>query len=234
MPAGADQKNSGRARVKIAVFFVIGVHVVVFAALLMQGCKKEEAAAPVEAQPMVDTNPPPVIDTNPPPVVPSNPPPVANIDHPVVPAGDATTYAVQKGDSFEKIGKKFHVSTKAIQDANPGVDPTKLQIKQKLNIPAAASAPSLAVVPGVDAIHAAVDSGVYSVKSGDTLGSIAQKNHTSVKAIRALNNLTTDKIKVTQKLKLPAGSAPAPEPVVPAPAAAPAPVAVPSLPPPTK
>jgi LysM repeat protein len=50
----------------------------------------------------------------------------------------------------------------------------------------------------------------YVVKSGDTLIKIAADHKTTVKALRSANSLTTDKIKVGQKLKIPAGaSAPA-------------------------
>ena len=48
IPQGSalEQKNKGRARVKIAVFFVLAVHGIGLMALLMQGCgqSKEPAA----------------------------------------------------------------------------------------------------------------------------------------------------------------------------------------------
>ena len=37
-----NTKNKGRARVKIAVFFVLAIHGVGLLALLMQGCKGEK------------------------------------------------------------------------------------------------------------------------------------------------------------------------------------------------
>jgi len=43
----------------------------------------------------------------------------------------------------------------------------------------------------------------YSVKPGDSLEKIARHHHTSVAAIKQLNNLTQDKIVVGQELKLP-------------------------------
>ena len=52
-----------------------------------------------------------------------------------MPAG-ATEYTIVKGDYLEKIAKNFHVSVKAITDANPGIEPTKLKIGQKIHIPA--------------------------------------------------------------------------------------------------
>lgn len=45
-------------------------------------------------------------------------------------------YKVEKGDYPGKIAKKLGVSTKELLDANPGLDPKKLQIGQELNVPA--------------------------------------------------------------------------------------------------
>lgn len=44
---------------------------------------------------------------------------------------------------------------------------------------------------------------VYVIKSGDTLGRIARQHHTTVKALKAVNNLDTDSIAVGATLKLP-------------------------------
>lgn len=43
----------------------------------------------------------------------------------------------------------------------------------------------------------------YRVKSGDSLEKIARNHHTSVQAIKTLNNLSSDKIVVGQELQLP-------------------------------
>lgn len=43
----------------------------------------------------------------------------------------------------------------------------------------------------------------YKVKAGDSLEKIAQAHGTSVKVLKELNGLTTDRIKINQKLKLP-------------------------------
>jgi LysM repeat protein len=44
---------------------------------------------------------------------------------------------------------------------------------------------------------------IYRVKSGDSLGTIARDNRTTVKAIKDLNNLSKDQIVVGQSLRLP-------------------------------
>src|SRR5436190_14173215 len=76
VPQGSllEQKNQGRSRVKIAVFCVLAVHVVGLLALLLQGCKREQAQPPVDNSqlpavtdtnlPPMDTNAVPVADTN--------------------------------------------------------------------------------------------------------------------------------------------------------------------------
>jgi LysM repeat protein len=111
-------------------------------------------------------------------------------------------YTVVAGDTLSGIATKFGLpSYKAIVDANPGVEPTKLHPGQKLKIPpppaaatTAGTTPTATTANGQD---------TYKVKSGDTLSSIAANHKTSVKALRAENNLTTDRITVGQILKLP-------------------------------
>ena len=46
-------------------------------------------------------------------------------------------------------------------------------------------------------------SGSYTVKPGDSLGQIAVDHRTTVRQLRELNGLTSDQIRVGQKLKLP-------------------------------
>ncbi len=53
-----------------------------------------------------------------------------------VAANASGKYTVKKGDYPGKIAKELGVSLKALMDANPGLDPTKLQIGQELNVPA--------------------------------------------------------------------------------------------------
>ena len=45
--------------------------------------------------------------------------------------------------------------------------------------------------------------GTYTVKSGDTLYSIASKNNTTVDEIKKINNLTSNNLSIGQQLKLP-------------------------------
>jgi LysM repeat protein len=237
VPQGSllEQKDKTRSRVKLAVFCVIAINALGLTALLMQGCKREQTE---NVAPPVETNPPPMVATNLAPAVETNPPvplPPVAIPTPTPAApGAATEYVVVKGDTFSGIAKKFNVSVKAIEAANPGVVPTKLQVGQKLTVPAAAGgatvpAPAEMISPG-----AMGGQEIYTVKSGDTLTKIARTYGTTVKAIESANNLTTAQIKVGQKLKIPPkAETAAPAPVAPAPAPAmPAPAPAPGTPPP--
>jgi len=242
VPKGSllEQQSQRRSRLKLAVFCVLAVSVTGLVAGLIQGCKREK---PVDETnpPVVDnsTNPPAGLDTNPVPVMPSNPPvvlpPVTNppvvIAPPEIPAPVAgSEYTVAKGDSLAKIAKKNGVTLKALQAANPTVVPTKLKIGQKLVVPAGGKPTADTAAPVAGGTVAAVGSD-YVVKSGDTLTKIAKAHGTTVKALQAANNLTTTKIHVGQKLKLPVKAEAAAAPVAPAPApvdSVPAPVVPPT------
>lgn len=139
--------------------------------------------------------------------------PVAVSEPVVAPLGEMQTHVVAKGEMLSTIAQKYRVSVKAIQDANPSVNPMKLQIKQTLNIPAPmAKTETAALSAPVDAgVRETGAAGTYKVKPGDALEKIARNNKTTVKAIKALNGMKTDRITVGQVLKLPAKSSAANE-----------------------
>jgi LysM repeat protein len=150
---------------------------------------------------------PPVEPTN---VVPNNPPPVP-VEQPLV---GGSEYKIAKGDTLAVIAKKNGVSLKALEAANPKLNPKKLKIGDKVTIPAATPKGVSVTTAG-----AATDGNSYTVKPGDTLGKIAKAHGTTVAAIKAANSLTTDRINVGKKLILPSKAdatpvTPAPAPVV--------------------
>jgi LysM repeat protein len=218
-----EQQSKRRSRLKFAVFCVLAVSITGLMAMLIQGCKREQTetenqpSTPPDTYAMaMNTNLPSAMEASnssvqPPPVV--TPPPAA-------PEAAGTEYVVVKGDSLWKIAKKNGVTIKAIEAANPGIDPAKLKVGQKLSIPGASGAaePSTGLTgsPGVGGSQE-----IYVVKSGDTLSKIAKRYGLTVKAIESENGLSTARIKVGEKLKIPAKaeaapvSAPAPAPVAP-------------------
>jgi LysM repeat protein len=64
-----------------------------------------------------------------------------------------------------------------------------------------------ATTTGALVADASIGEQTYTVKSGDNLLKIAGQHHTTVKALRSANSLTTDRITVGQKLKIPKSSA---------------------------
>src|SRR5207247_1908120 len=104
IPQGSllEQKNKGRARVKIAVFFVLTLHGIGLLALLMQGCRREGPTAQSEqtnpAAPLafeatnVETN----VAT---PATPAQPAIQPGGTEPAQPPGGATEYTIIKGDT---------------------------------------------------------------------------------------------------------------------------------------
>ena len=233
-----ERAAQSRSRLKLAVFTSIGISVVGLTAMLIggQGCKRDEPVPPPAAQVEI---PPPAYDPGtsaPPPVsvTPAStngataptrpipdyvaPPPVPGPVLPPEPVKPEPTlgardYVIQKGDTFASLAKKEGLSTKAIEKANPGVDPRKLKINQKIVIPPP-TAPTAAPAPMAAPTN--TDGGEsYAVQSGDNLTKIAKKHGVSVPALRKANHLTTDRIKVNQKLVIPPkapGAAPVPAP----------------------
>ena len=85
-------------------------------------------------------------------------------------------YIIQAGDTFFSLARRFNTTIAAIQAANPGVDPNRLQIGQRICIP---GAPSPGPCPA--------GSFAYTIRAGDTLYALANRFNTTVNAILALN-----------------------------------------------
>jgi LysM repeat protein len=224
IPQGSnlEQQNKARSSLKVKIFCALGINVVVLLVLLMQGCKREQPQAvedPYAAYNntgvFTDTNPPAFEpDTNAAPVItdtniaaqPSVPTdayvPLTTPTVPVTPEVGLTEYTIQRGDTFSTIAPKFKVTVKALQQANPNVDPAKLQIGKKIMIPApTTTAATVGTAPVVDTASGVT---IHTVKSGETLSKLATDYHTTIKAIQAANGLSDSRIKVGQKLKIPA------------------------------
>jgi LysM repeat protein len=226
------QKSKARTNMQIAVVAILAIHGVLFGGLLMQaGCKRESRQAQLETNALPVFDPrmfdslvpdPQFVQPGQPaqPAAPGAEPGAAPMPEPTAPSAYTpapeptaapafSEYVVKKGDSFYTIAKANSVTINSIAQANPGVNPARLQIGQKLVLPARmAAAPSApAIEPGTTVTSQAGEL-IYVVRSGDTLTSIAHKHGTTIKAVKAANNLATDRIRVGQKLKLPASGRP--------------------------
>lgn len=135
------------------------------------------------------------------------------------PAPAMRSYIVKKGDTLMKIARAEKIGIGDLARANTLNEKTAvLHIGQKLTIPqpAPVNTASASIVPIAqgtaqppDAIAAApaVAGATYSVKAGDSLWKIARLQNSSVAAIKKANNLTTDSLKINQKLVIPAVTA---------------------------
>jgi LysM repeat protein len=112
-----------------------------------------------------------------------------------------TEHTILSGEHFTSIAKKYGVTVRAIQNANLTLDSRRLRIGQKVKIPPPTVVASSV---GTDAVPLAVDE--YVIQRGDSLSTIALRHSTTVKALRAANNLRTDLILAGEKLKLPPSS----------------------------
>ena len=142
--------------------------------------------------------------------------PVVAPTKPVAPAEpEYTIYVVQNGDYLAKISKKFNVTIGSIKKLNPSIKNDVIRVGQKLKIPGKVDVGEQNVAPAQSpVVKAAKKSSAtaaytgatkeYVVKSGDTLGSIAYGNGINIRQLKALNGLTSDSLKVGQKLKIPA------------------------------
>lgn len=100
--------------------------------------------------------------------------------------GGETEYTVQSGDSLWLIAQYFGTTVEAIKDLNQ-LTSDIIQVGQVLLIPDQQAPQSID----------------YVVKDGDTLWLLSQRFHTTVDAIRAVNDLTCDGIMIGQVLKIP-------------------------------
>lgn len=104
-------------------------------------------------------------------------------------------YTVVAGDSFDSVANKYGVTLRELLNANPQL----LRIGDQLAIPTPVTTP-----PANGGGGGAPSQRTYTVKSGDTLYSIAIKLGTTVAAVVAANNIANpNQISVGQVLVIP-------------------------------
>lgn len=111
---------------------------------------------------------------------------------PYKPVSGSNYYIVQKGDSLYSIANKYGTTINEIKSLN-NLGTNTLLIGQVLKIPTG--------VEKEEPVGSEVIS--YTVISGDSLYSIAQKYNTTVDEIKSLNNLNSNLLSIGQILKIP-------------------------------
>jgi LysM repeat protein len=115
------------------------------------------------------------------------------------------TYTVKKGDNLWTIAKRSNVSLNELYAAN-GLDTTSiLSIGQQLQIPVEGSTATVTALSADTYQPTSFNQGSteYTVKRGDSLSRIANQFDASVRAIKAANGLSSDLIRVGDKLVVP-------------------------------
>lgn len=100
-------------------------------------------------------------------------------------------YTVKSGDSLWSIAKKYGITVDELKNAN-NLTTNTLSIGQRLKIPGMSSTD----IEPKNYIN-------YTVKAGDSLYSIAQKNDLTVQGLKNYNNLTSDVLQIGQTLRIP-------------------------------
>ncbi|MCD2259337.1 lytic transglycosylase [Psychroserpens luteolus] len=112
---------------------------------------------------------------------------VYDISQPVTTeTNDSNYHTVKKGETLYALSKRYNTSLDELKRAN-NLDTTLIKIGQELR------------VRNFEDLY---NSDVWIVVKGDTLYSIAKKTNTTVAGIKALNGLTSNLIKIGQKLQL--------------------------------
>jgi murein DD-endopeptidase MepM/ murein hydrolase activator NlpD len=150
-----------------------------------------------------------------------------------------TTIIVGTSDTLEILSRRYNVSAAAIMQANGYKGPRALSPGQKLIIPhpaaSVAAAPALAAPVSKPVAMAIAAPSVHVVNHGDTLLSIARRNHVPVAELAKANNLEpSSKLRLGMKLTVPGAKTAAVAPVAQPVAVAAAQPAVASPPPATK
>jgi nucleoid-associated protein YgaU len=127
--------------------------------------------------------------------------------------GGGKTHVVAKGETLGDISKAYFGTTtkwKQIVEANPGVRPENLKVGQSLAIPDLPVAAAATAAP--------ISGNSYTVKSGDTLESIAAstlgKKSAWKQIVEANPGLQPTALRIGQVLAIPGGSS-APAPLAP-------------------
>jgi len=120
-------------------------------------------------------------------------------------------HVVKRGETLSEIGQRYGVSVSLLRAANGNVSPTRLQIGQRLIIPMSPAGRSRATRGSAPRATPPVVSGsrYYTVRSGDSLWTIARRYGVSVADLTRWNGLRErDVIRVGQRLAVapPSGS----------------------------
>lgn len=107
-----------------------------------------------------------------------------------IPSESRNTYTVKSGDTLYRIAAQNNTTVDTLKQLN-NLKTNNLSVGQILTL------------PSNEIIEIPIEPINYTIKSGDTLYSIAKKYNTTVNQIKQLNNLQNDTLTINQTLKIP-------------------------------
>ncbi len=114
-----------------------------------------------------------------------------------VPTGKYISYKIRRGDTVSEIAENYGVSSSQLRRWN-NLKNNKIVVGKKLKI----YGKNIASNSVASMTHANKGYSLYTIKSGDTVGQIAENYKVSSKQLRAWNNINGNKIMVGKKLKI--------------------------------
>jgi membrane-bound lytic murein transglycosylase D len=114
--------------------------------------------------------------------------------------GQSSKYKVRSGDTLGGIAQRHGVRLASIKSAN-NIKGSTIRVGQTLSIPGSNGSYSSSSAPSSNSRPAK-----YKVRSGDTLGGIAQKHGVRVASLKSANNISGSSIKIGQTLAIPNGN----------------------------
>jgi membrane-bound lytic murein transglycosylase D len=124
-------------------------------------------------------------------------------------------YHIKSGDTLSVLAKHYGVSVNQILSQNPGISPGSLQIGETISIPALKDVPpytntstppesTSAVSAGKQTAQDIPLTGVWTIKEGDTLWSIARLHGISPETLANANGISlSSTLSIGRKLKVP-------------------------------
>ena len=113
-----------------------------------------------------------------------------------------TKYTVRTGDNLGKIAKKYGVSVDELKAAN-GITDNNIKVGQSIVVPSQSNDADTSASQKNTKAEKKARNTTHTVRSGETLGQIAEKYGTTVSAIKRASGMKSDRLSIGQKLTIP-------------------------------
>lgn len=118
-------------------------------------------------------------------------------------SGEIPPWIAESSDPAYESGHYSPVQSSSSYAYNPPAKPSVTKKSSRGRARPAANPPRSTAARKSSSRKSAPKARTYTVKKGDTLGAIARRNGTSVKALKRANGLKSDLIHINQKLTIP-------------------------------